>query len=185
MDPDESVPDAVDEGQTPPDAEGKTPDTESADDSAEGKKPERTFDAAFVRGLRAEAKANRERYETAEQKLAEIAEEGKSELEKLTERVQAAERLAEEKTTQVLRYEIAAAHGLDLADCEFLTGNTREEIEERADAFVKRVAERTQQRPAVPQGFDGGVRDTAPVRKAPELEHNESLLQLMGRRPAG
>jgi membrane protein involved in colicin uptake len=81
------------------------------------------------------AKANREAAESRK-KLKEIEDRDKSDSEKLSERLAAAERRAEEAEAKAMRVEVAAAKGLTPAQAKRLTGTTREELEADADDLL-------------------------------------------------
>ena len=173
----ESTP-AADEGsQEQLSTEGQEP---AVKDEKAGQEPERVYDEATVKKLRREAAEARTRANKAETQLQEIADEQKSEQERLAEKAEEAEKTAAEATARLIRYEVASAHGLDLKAAEFLTGSTREEIEERAGELVKLIADRPK---AGGSGFDGGARQPAKEKKSPEEEHNLLLLRAAGREP--
>ena len=104
-------------------------------------------------------------------RLAEIEESNKTAEQKTAERVAAleeAERTKEaaiaERDSRLLRYEIAAAKGLDLKAALRLQGSTREEIEADADEFAKSFAS------SAPGEVPGaGARGTTEVKTTPGL----------------
>ena len=100
-------------------------------------------------------------------------------MQRLTEKVQGAERRAAESETRLLRYQIATEHGLGMEAAAFLSGASREEIELRAEELSKLLADKG--RPAT-TGFDGGARQPVPEPQTPEQAHNELLLRSLGRR---
>jgi hypothetical protein len=172
------------EGQEPAAPEGQEPTPEGNDPKAEpeeGKDP-KTYPESYVRQLRREAAGTRNRLAEAEEKLQEFADRDKSEHEKLTAKLTAAEKRAGDAETRLLRYEVAAERGLDAKAASFLTGTTREELELRAEELSSLLADRTKGKPAA--GFDGGVREPAPTKGPPEQEHNDFLLRAMGRAPS-
>jgi hypothetical protein len=139
-------------------AEGLTPDGDDGND--DGTKPQgRTYPEAYVRQLRREAATLRSRLGEVEEKLQEREDSDKSEHERLSDRAGAAEQRAQEAEARLLRFEIAAEHGLDTTAVQFLTGATREEIEHRAEELAKLLAEKPSHAAA---GFDGGARQRAP-----------------------
>ena len=77
----------------------------------------------------AKAKEN----ESAAQRLAEIEDANKTELEKVAARAEAAEKRAAELEAQSTRTEVAAEKGVPAA---LLTGSTKEELEASADALI-------------------------------------------------
>lgn len=84
---------------------------------------------------RALNKANKEA-ETLRLKLKEYEDRDKTELERLTERAEAAERAVAETEVRALRLEVAAEKGLTPAQAKRLVGSTREELEADADELV-------------------------------------------------
>jgi hypothetical protein len=163
-------------GQEPTENEGQEPVVESETEVPETRpKP----DEANVKQLRREAQQLRNRTKEAESKLQELLDRDKSEQERLADAKATAEAKAEKAELRLMRYEVAAAHGLELRAAEFLSGESREELEERADELTKLLAE--QAKPAS-TSFDGGARQTPPETKEPGEAHNEFLLKQLGRR---
>lgn len=80
-------------------------------------------------------KANKEA-EEHRRKLKEIEDRDKSEGEKLTDRITAAERRADEAEARALRLEVATAKGLTAGQAKRLAGTTREELEADADELL-------------------------------------------------
>jgi chromosome segregation ATPase len=77
-------------------------------------------------------KANKEAEENR-RKLKELEDRDKSDSEKLSERVAAAERRAEEAEAKALRFEIAIEKGVK---ARWLSGSTREELEAAAEEYL-------------------------------------------------
>lgn len=171
-------PDAVEPGPVPELGEGQAPDGVDEPDAQEGQG--RTYTEAYVRQLRREAAGLRTRLSELEEKVQEREQADKSEYERLTERVTAAESRAEQADAFKLRVEVAVEHGLDLAAVKFLTGTTREEIELHAEELAALLKDKAKPTAA---GFDGGARQPAPTQGTPEEEHNRFLLEAMGRLP--
>jgi len=167
------------EGQEPPEPEGQEP----ADDESTETPPEgggRSYAESYVRQLRREAAAGRNKVSELEERLKEFEDRDKSEVEKLTGRATEAERRAVEAETRLLRYEVATERGLGMDAAAFLTGSTREELELRADELAKLLDEKG--RP--PAGsFDGGARRPAPPQLAPEEAHQDLILRSLGMEP--
>src|SRR5262245_36751800 len=163
------------EGQEPEDVEGQEPGGEGEPDAQEGQG--RTYTEAYVKQLRREAAGLRTKLVDAEERLQEREDADKSELERATERATAAEQRAADAETRLVRFEVAAEHGLDLDAAKFLTGSTREEIELRAEELGKLLDTAK----PTPGGFDGGARKPAPAKGTPEEEHNRLLLEALGR----
>ena len=103
-----------------------------------------------VKALQAERdarKAAEKALAEREARIQELEDAGKSEDDKRNERFAALEKSDREKDTTIsgleaklLRYEVAAAKGLDLKAALRLTGSSREEIESDADEFAKSFA---------------------------------------------
>jgi hypothetical protein len=169
------------EGKTPDAGEGQAPETgHDGTDSQEEKEP-KTYPESYVRQLRREAAAGRNRQSELEEKLQEYEQRDKSEQERLSERLSAAEKRAADAESRALRFEIAAERGLDLSAASFLSGSTREEMELRAEELERLLGE-NKGKPAA--GFDGGARQPVKEKGPPEREHNDFLLKAMGRQPS-
>jgi hypothetical protein len=179
---DPSPDDTADAGKTPEDGEGQEPEAGDDKDKSEGKGEPKSYPESYVRQLRREAAASRNRLAEVEEKLQEHEDRDKSEVEKLTTRAEAAEKRATDAETRALRYEVAAERGLDPAAASFLTGTTREELELRAEELERLLGEQgTKDRPA---DFHRGARQPVPEKGPPDKEHNEFLLRAMGRQPS-
>lgn len=72
-------------------------------------------------------------------RLAEIENANKTEAQKTAEALETAKQQAAEATAQLLRYEVAADEGVPPTLVRFLTGATREEIEESAKALMSAI----------------------------------------------
>jgi len=118
-----------------------------------------TFDADYVKKLRAEAakyrneaKANAE----AAKRLAELEESQKSEAQKLADAKAAAEREAEQARAEALRWRVAAKHGISDEDAElFLTGTDEETLTKQATRLAEHTADAAKPRPPKPRGNEG------------------------------
>jgi hypothetical protein len=116
-------------GEVTPDPEaGKAP--EEPDWKAEAEKWK-----ALSRKHEDQAKANAD----AARRLREAEDAEKSELEKATERAATAEKRADESEAKALRYEVAQAKSIPPKLLRFLTGSTREELEQSADELLEAV----------------------------------------------
>jgi hypothetical protein len=175
---DPSPTDAGDAEQNSAADEGKNPAEEGASASEEPKR--RTYSESYVKQLRAEQADNRNRISELEEKLQERENAGKSEVERLTERAIKAEQERDAAEAFRLRVDVASEHGFDLSAVELLSGNTREEVELRAEQLGK-LLDATKTKPVA--SFDGGARQTAKEPLPPEQAHNEFLLRAMGRTP--
>lgn len=152
------------------------------DDGQEPPKEGRTYPEAYVRQLRRETAGYRTRLAEVETRLQEVDDREKTETEKLTTRLADSERRATEAEGRLIRYEVASEHGLDMNAANFLTGNTREEVEASAEALAVLLKERS---PGVLPSFDGGSREPVPEPgKAPAEAHNDFLLRALGRKPS-
>ncbi len=87
-------------------------------------------------------------------KAKELEDANKSEADKLSERIAAAEKRAADAETKALRWEVAAAKGLNQAQAKRLVGNTKEELETDADELL--------------ETFGTGDRKTPPTRRPVE-----------------
>jgi hypothetical protein len=178
---DPSPDDTADAGKTPTDGEGQEPEAGDDKDKPEGKGESKSYPESYVRQLRREAAASRNRLAEVEEKLQEFEERDKTDQEKLSSRVEAAEKRAADAETKALRYEVAAERGLDPAAASFLTGTTREELELRAEELERLLGDQAKDKPA---DFHRGARQPVPEKGPPEKEHNEFLLRAMGRQPS-
>ncbi len=120
----------TDDTQPPDPAPAPKPDpapAPSADDTA---------------ALKAALKKANEEAASFRHKLKELEDRDKSESEKLTERLTAAEKRAAEAEAQALRLEVATAKGLTATQVKRLVGSTREELEADADELLADFAPR-------------------------------------------
>ena len=143
---------------------GQGPDDQRGD---EGLDPEK-------RRLSAEAKKWRLRARELEAVNKELTDREKSELQRVTERAEAAETALASETAKNLRFEIAAEHGIASGDVQFLNGTTRDELVKSAKALSKRLGPDGNDRP----DFSSGVR--RPVQRPKTM--NEVILRASGRR---
>ena len=147
-----------------------TPATEPNEPQAGGK----TFDEAYVKQLRAEAAQHRKDAQEARARAEELEARDQSEVEKLTTKVTKAERERDEARSALLRFEVAAEKQIPAEAVELLTGNTREELEAKADRLLELV-----KKPDSTPDFDGGTREPAPEPKTPEQQANEFAAALL------
>lgn len=109
-------------------------DTPDPKDTPKDDKPD--LGDAGKKALDAERKARRDA-EAAAKKLADEIDElkgkDKGDLERLTEKLTAAEKRADTAEANVTRFEVAAAKGVK---ARWLTGTTREELEAAADEYL-------------------------------------------------
>jgi len=160
-----------------PEAQGQVPDDGSTPDADKGGQGKR-YDEAYVRQLRRESSGYRTRLAEVEEQLEELRGAGKSEVERLTDRLTSSEARAMEAEARLLRHDVAAEQGIPPEAVQFLTGSTREELEHRATELKKLL---DAGRPTG-AGFDGGARRPVPDPKSPEEAHNDLILRSLGHR---
>ena len=141
----------------------------------------KTFDADYVKTLRSESAANRKKAQEAIARIEELEARDQSELEKAQTKAAKLEQAKVEAEAKLLRYEVAAEKDVPAEALDFLTGNTREELEAKADKLLELVKSRNENTPE--PDFDGGAREPAPENLTPEEEHNRLFLQAMGLTP--
>jgi hypothetical protein len=95
------------------------------------------------------AKANKAELEAQQQA---IADSQKSAEQKAAEALAAAQASASTAAAKALRYEVAAAKGLDLTLASRLTGSTLEELEADADALMALIPPKAPEVPSTPVG---------------------------------
>ena len=140
----------------------------------------KTFDADYVKSLRSESAANRKKAQEAIARIEELEARDQSELEKAQTKAAKLEQAKVEAEAKLLRYEVAAEKDVPAEALDFLTGNTREELEAKADKLLELVKSRNN----TPEpDFDGGAREPAEENLTPEEEHNRLFLQAMGLAP--
>lgn len=158
------------EEATPP--EGQEPTTPAPQDPADQGAEPKTFDADYVRQLRAEAAKHRREAQEARTKAEEYENRDKSEVEKAQGKVSKAERERDEALAKLLRFEVAAERQVPAKLVPLLTATTREELEAQAALILENA------KPADPD-FDGGTREPAPPAETPDLAHNKLLAGLI------
>lgn len=127
------------------------PDPEKKDDQPD--KPD--LGDAGKRALDAERKARRDAEKATadlQARLKELEDRDKSDGEKLTERITAAERRAAEAESRALRLEVAAAKGLTPGQARRLVGGTKEELEADADDLLADFAPKSDEKKDTPGG---------------------------------
>src|SRR5215831_12333143 len=140
----DASPDPTPEGQEPEAVEGQEPATGAEPSPSEPQEGSggKHYSEAYVRQLRREAAASRTQLAEQEARLKEYEDRDKTELEKATAQVAESERRASEAELRLLRYEVAAQHGLGVEAAAFLTGSTKEEMELRAEELAKLIADK-------------------------------------------
>ena len=136
-----------------------------------------TFDADYVKKLRAEAakyrkdaKANAD----AAARLAEIEEANKTEAQRQAERVTALEAEAQQARVDALRFKIAAKFQVSDEDADlFLTGTDEESLTKQAERLAVRAEEAGRPRSPKPdptQGVSGATRGSTADQFAAAIE---------------
>ena len=89
---------------------------------------------------------------SAADKLAELEEAQKSEIEKVADRAAAAEKAAAEAKAEALRWKVAAKHGISDEDADlFLTGTDEETLTKQAERLAQRSETRKKNGNVVPK----------------------------------
>ena len=112
-----------------------TPDAPEGDDGQQ-ETPPKPSDGIPPEVKAALRKANKEA-ETLRLKLKEFEDRDKSDVQKLTDRAEAAERAAAEQATAAERLAVAFEKGLTPAQAKRLVGSTRDELEADADEVLR------------------------------------------------
>lgn len=123
------------------------------EDTDKGNEPDKGKDLAaeaekwkaLARKHEAQAKANAE----AAKKLEELENTGKTELQKLTDKMSEADKRAAAAEARALRLQVAYDKGLSPAQAKRLVGSTQEELESDADEFLESI------KPSDDQGAPG------------------------------
>lgn len=92
---------------------------------------------AKIHKANSEAKNLRQRLRETEEKLSQYDEASKSDSERTSEKLTAAEKRAEEAESRLLRLEVAQEKGLTAAQAKRLVGTTREELDSDADELLE------------------------------------------------
>jgi hypothetical protein len=133
------------------------PEAPTEDVSQEEAPDQKTFDADYVKKLRAESAKHRTEANKALKALAEIQDRDKTELQKAQERAAELEKAAQNHELTALRLQIAFDKGLTPAQAKRLVGTTRDELEADADEVLANFTPRDARRPSgsVDQGTRG------------------------------
>ncbi len=134
-------------------------DKPNPDDKPE---PKLNADADDLAAVRAALKKANKEAEESRRKLKEIEDRDKSDGEKLTDRLTAAEKRAEAAEARALRLEVAASKGLTPGQAKRLAGNTQEELEADADELLADFA------PAAAGGGDDDEQKPRPISRPQE-----------------
>lgn len=129
--------------------DGQEPSSTTDD---EGQAPA-SFDAEYVKSLRAEAATNRSKLREAEARLKEFEDRDKTELERITERADTAEQRASNAERELTRFRVAAEVGLPPELAARLRGDDEEAMRADADELMKLVPATT----PPPGSYDNGA----------------------------
>lgn len=156
-----------------PAAVEETPEAEAPEAAAE----EKQFDESYVKKLRAEAAKHRKEAAEAKAKAQEYEDAQKSELERAQDKLTQLETAKADAEARLLRYEVAAEKNVPGNLMDLLVGDSKEELEAKADLILENV------KPAeAPQAtFEGGPREPAPEPKTADQAHNELIVGLLGK----
>lgn len=125
--------------------------------------------------------AERTRAAAAEKALTELRKEiedsKKSTEQRVADDLAAAQRTANESATKALRYEVAAAKGLDLKFAARLSGSTKEELEADADALIALIPQAGE--PLAPRGPHVPSEGTQPQAGAGVSQLTDAQLESM------
>jgi hypothetical protein len=154
-----------------PEAEAKP---ESETDAPQEDAP-KTFDADYVKQLRAENAKWRVEAQQAREKAEEYEEAQKSEIEKAQSKAEKEAAKAAEAQAKLTRYEVAQEKSVPAELIPLLSGSDRETLEAQADLIVKNVTGK----PAPDPEFDGGAREPA-GESDPATAHDQNILGLLG-----
>ena len=164
-------------------ASGQEPQApETPAPSGDGKQEPKQFDESYVKELRGEAAGHRKKVVELSERLEELEARDQSETEKATGRADKAEKRASDAEAKLLRLEVALEKNVPADLIDFLAGSTREEVEQKADALLKHVAQPNDDTP--PPDFGGGARPPVTPPASPEEQHKQLLAGLLtGRTP--
>lgn len=123
---------AATEGAAGAENEG-TEGTESTPSTEESK----TFSETYVKQLRGEAASYRRELREAQERLQGLEDAGKTEVEKLAERVAQAEAGLASASSEAARLRVAMSKGLTETQAKRLVGSTVEELEADAEELLK------------------------------------------------
>jgi hypothetical protein len=132
-----------------PEPEAPTPDAPPVKEPPKPDQPvEETDWKAEARKWEQRAKENK----TAADRLAELEDANKSEIQKASDKATAAEKAAAEAKAEALRWKVAAKHGITEEDADlFLTGTDEETLTKQAQRLTERVTDRKKNGNHVPR----------------------------------
>jgi hypothetical protein len=166
------MPDEAPEAQAP-EAEANTEPKQGAESQEDAPK---TFDADYVKQLRAENAKWRIQAQEAREKAEEYEEAQKSEIEKAQSKAEKEAKRAAEAESKLTRFQVAQEKAVPAELIPLLSGSDRETLEAQADLIVKHASDKQE----TPQAdFDGGPREPA-GETDPVQGFNESVLAALG-----
>lgn len=104
-----------------------------------------------------------------------------TEVEKANKKVTTEKERADAAEAKLLRFEVAAEKEVPADYLDLLVGNTRDELEAKAEKIVQLVKSRNESND--PPDFNGGAREPAPDTQTPDQAHNALILGLAGITP--
>lgn len=143
----------------------------------------KTYDAAYVAGLKAEAIANRQRAKAAEEKAKQwdaAQDANKSELERAMERAAQAEAKAAAVNLEMLRQKVAADKNLPRVIVDRLKGTTEEEIAADAERIAAEITKQYQ--PTGVAGKHTGAGAVAPTTDYAAMKPSDFVKMVRERR---
>lgn len=147
----------------------ETGDTGTTDDAPAPAKADDGFKSEESKHrVLADLKKAREERAALEARLKEFEDRDKSEGEKFTERLSAAEKRAEAAEQKALRLEVAASKGLSPTQAKRLVGATREELEADADEIIEAFPARSAASPPPSTKPSPSARGGTDPTEAPE-----------------
>ena len=164
---------ADEEGATPESTPDPAPATE---DQPLGEAGEKALEAFKQRAREAEARIKE--LEPLAAQAREIEEAQKSEVQKAQDKLAKEAEARKAAESKLLRFEVAAEKEVPADALDFLVGDTREELEAKADKLLELVKSRneTDSQP----DFDGGPREPTDDPKTPDQAHSDLILKLAG-----
>jgi hypothetical protein len=169
----------MDQESTEPQAQEAEAQTQTEGQEPEGQPEAQSFDADYVKKLRREAASERSEKKKLEARVKEFEDAHKSETERLQEERDGLRSELAKEQAERLRQQVALEKGISGEYLDFLTGESEEELNEKADRL--RALMEARQREEQTPDFDPGVRQSAPVQ-SPAEAHNDLILGLTGRK---
>jgi hypothetical protein len=159
-----------------PQAEAPEAEAETTSETEESQEDSpKTFDADYVKQLRAENAKWRVEAQQAREKAEEYEEAQKSEIEKAQSKAEKEAKRAADAESQLTRFQVAQEKAVPAELIPLLSGSDRETLEAQADLIVKNVTAQPEPTPE----FDGGAREPA-GESDPAQAHDQNILGLLG-----